>query len=461
MKKTDKKQKKKGSIFPKLLVSYFLFSAVAIVVIFVSLLLQLVTMAGGNVEKMIPSMLVKEDGSLDVLDSVYRAKGWVEKLDEEYQVLEVYGEKQTDTMSYTERELLNAIRIDALEKEYHTFWEPTQNGGYLFIYPQEVMKISFNFELEQVETTTAGMGILLLMVFLLAVDGLLASWYIYNKIRKPLKQMLVGMQRVADGEEHVRLALRAEGEFLEIVEAFNTMNDSLEQEKAEKEKLQKERNQMLLELSHDLKTPLATIKSSAMALAEGVVREEELERYYHTIAAKGDRVNTMADDMFTMLKMESTDYQPEKEEIDLCEMVRQICAEYYEEMSYLNVDIDIPEKRIPIMADRRLLVRTIANLLTNAVKYNQTGTELAIQVLEENDTVSVMVEDDGKEIAKEVQQSMFQPFVRGDKSRRTSGGTGLGLAIARGVARKHGGDVSYEYVERKNRFVLRLPLVED
>lgn len=448
--------KKKGSIFPKVLMSYFLFSAVAIVLILGGLFLQLVTVADGNVEKMIPSMLVKEDGSLEALDSVYRAKGWVEKLDKDYQVAEIYGEKLTDTMSYTERELLNAMRIDGMDKEYHFFWEPTKEGGYLFVYPQDVMEISVTFEYEELNITAAGRMIMILMIFLLIADGLLVSFYIYNKIRKPLKRMVMGMQRVASGEEHVRLSFRTEGEFLEIIEAFNTMNDSLEKEKAEKEKLQKERNQMLLELSHDLKTPLATIKSSALALAEGVVREEELEHYYHTIAAKGDRVNAMADDLFTLLKMESSDYCPEKEELDFCELVRQICAEYYEEMSHFDMSIDIPEKSIPVMADERLIMRAVANLVTNAVKYNQTGSEIEVKVLEENETVSVIVSDDGEEIADEVKERMFQVFVRGDKSRRTSGGTGLGLAITRSVARKHGGDVIYQYAEKKNQFVLRI-----
>ena len=460
MKKTLQQYKKKGSIFPKLLVSFFLFSAVAVVVTLGGLFMQLVTISGGNVEKLIPSMLVKEDGGLESLDPVYRAQGWVEKLDQEYRVVEVYGEKRTDAMNYTASELLGMIRIDAVDTEYRTFWEPTKAGGYLFIYPYEVMQVSFTFELEELNTTTSGKGIVVLMLMLLAADVFFACLYIYNKIRKPLKRMAIGMQRVASGEEHVRLSFRTEGEFLEIVEAFNKMNDCLEKEKAEKEKLQKERNQMLLELSHDLKTPLATIKSTAMALAKGVVKEEELERYYHTIAAKGDRVNTMADDMFTMLKMESSDYCPEKDEIDFCELVRQICAEYYEEMSHFDIDIDIPEKSIPVMADRRLIMRTIANLITNAVKYNRTGAEIAVKVLEEKETVSVLVTDDGEKIADEVQEHMFQPFVRGDKSRRTSGGTGLGLAIARGVARKHGGDVTYQYVGGRNQFVLWVPVCQ-
>lgn len=459
MKKMHEKTKKKGSIFRKLLVSYFLFSAIALATIVICVLLQLVTLSGGNVHSLIPSTLVNADGSLESLDTVYRANGWVERLDKEYQVMEVYGKKLTGNMSYTEQELLDALRVDATDKEYHIFWEPTNDGGYLFFYPKEVMSITFNLEYEELNTTTAGKGIMVLMYVFLALDGLFVSLYIYNKIRKPLKNMVMGMQRVASGEEHVRLSFRAEGEFLEIIEAFNTMNDCLEKEKAEKEKLQKERNQMLLELSHDLKTPLATIKSCVTALSEGLVSEEEREHYYHTIAVKGDRVNTMADDMFTMLKMESNDYCPEKKELDLCELVRQICAEYYEEMSHFDIDINIPEESIGIMADKQLITRTIANLLTNALKYNLTGSRIWVKVLKENKKVSVIVSDDGEKIAEDVQENMFKAFVRGDKSRSTSGGTGLGLAIAQSIARKHGGNVTYQYIEQCNQFILTLPSV--
>lgn len=458
MKKIREQTKKKGSIFQKLLVSYFLFSAIAIVTIFAWVLLQLIILSRGNVTSLVPSTRVNEDGSLKALDSVYDSNGWVERLDKEYQVLEVYGKKLTNKMSYTEQELLEALRVDEENSGYITFWEPTKDGSYLFIYPKEAMTVTFNFNYGGLHTTTASKGSMVLMCVILALDGLLVSWYIYNKIRKPLKRMATGMQRVASGEDHVRLAFRTEKEFLEIIEAFNTMNDSLETEKAEKEKLQKERNQMLLELSHDLKTPLATIKSCVTALSEGLVNEEERQHYYHTIAVKGDRVNTMANDMFTMLKMESSDYCPEKKELDLCELVRQICAEYYEEMSHFDLDIHIPEKSILIMADKQLITRTVANLVTNAVKYNQTGTRLTVKVLKENQTVSVIVSDDGEKIADDVQENMFKAFVRGDKSRSTSGGTGLGLAIAQGIARKHGGNVTYQYIEQCNQFMLTLPL---
>lgn len=418
-------------------------------------------MGSGNINRLVPSEVIREDGTLGSMEGVYSAKGWVEKLNENYQVIEVFGEKKTESYSYTERELLEATMQDEVKGDYRTFWEPVEGGSYLFCYPKDVVSIQMNFEVREMEASPVGKGVWIMMFALLIADGVIASWYIYRKIRKPLKQIGEGMHRVADGEENVRLSFRTEGEFMEIVDSFNVMVDRLEQEKAERAKLQKERNQMLLELSHDLKTPLATIKSSATALSEGIVNEEDLNRYYQTISLKGDRVNKMADDMFTMLKMESSDYCPDRKEVDFCEIVRQICAEYYEEMSYVEVDIDIPEYAIKVMADESLITRTVANLVTNAIKYNQTGSKLEIKVCEKIDSVSLIVSDDGTEIADEVKERMFLAFVRGDASRKSTGGTGLGLAIARGIAKKHGGDVTYHYEDERNRFSLVLPTVRD
>lgn len=451
--------KKKGSIFIKLVVSYILFSFVAIVVVFVCGFFELLVLSGGeDINKSVPAELVTEDGSLESLDMVYRCGGWVERLDEDYQVVEVFGEKKTMTDSYTERELLEATRQDGIKGEYRTFWEPYDGGSYLFFYPKDVVGVQLNFELGAMALPPAAKGVGILLLVLLIIDGLLVSWYIYRKIRIPLKQISEGMHRVTVGEENVRLSFYTEGEFMEIVDSFNVMLERLEKEKAEKEKVQRERNQMLLELSHDLKTPLATIKSSAVALAEGVVDEEDLEHFYQTIAVKSDRVNQMADDMFTMLKMESSDYCPDRKEIDFCEMARQICAEYYEEMSHFDVEINIPEYTIRVMADERLIMRTVSNLLSNAIKYNQTGSKIKVEVCETTDDVVFAVSDDGVEIADEIKECMFLAFVRGDCSRRTTGGTGLGLAIARGIARKHGGDVNYCYEKGWNRFALTLPV---
>ena len=120
--------------------------------------------------------------------------------------------------------------------------------------------------------------------------------------------------------------------------------------------------------------------------------------------------------------------------MDFCEFVRQICVEHYEEMEQaeFSVQIGIPEEPVWVLADDKLLARVVANFITNAVKYNKTGKEISVTVKRE-----------------------------GDASRSTSGGTGLGLAIAKGIARKHGGDVGYLYEHGKNKFFLRLPCAEN
>lgn len=458
-----KRKNKRGSIFGKLIGSYFLFAAAAVITVLVYGVVQLLAFSGGDIDQMNPGALVAEDGTLSPLDVVYRCGGWVECLDEQYRVTRVFGEKQTPQQSYTERELLEATALNDDGGDYWVFWESYDGGSYLFVYPSDAMKLTFNFELEASDMSGAENAMIAVMVLMLIAESVLVSFYIYRKIKKPLKQTVEGMQRVTLGEQRVHLSFRAEGEFTEIQDAFNLMIDRLEAEQSEKEKLQKERHQMLLELSHDLKTPLATIKSSAAALVEGVVAEEEKERYYQTIVAKSDRVNTMADDMFTMLKMESSDYQPRLIRMDFCEFVRQICVEHYEEMEQaeFSVQIGIPEEPVWVLADDKLLARVVANFITNAVKYNKTGKEISVTVKREGDEAVLIVADDGMGIEENVQRRMFLAFVRGDASRSTSGGTGLGLAIAKGIARKHGGDVGYLYEQGKNKFFLRLPCVEN
>ena len=127
-----KKHKKKRSIFTKLVISFFLFSTVAILVIVVCTFAELLIMGSGDMNRLVPDRVVLEDGSLGSLDGVYMARGWVEKLDENYQVVEVFGEKKTESYSYTEKELLEATMQDVVKSDYRTFYEPIEGGCYRF-----------------------------------------------------------------------------------------------------------------------------------------------------------------------------------------------------------------------------------------------------------------------------------------------------------------------------------------
>ena len=211
---------------------------------------------------------------------------------------------------------------------------------------------------------------------------------------------------------------------------------------------------MLLELSHDIKTPVATIKSYANALEAGLVPEEKIGDIYRIIDAKANRVGKLTDDMFMMLKMDNPEYKINIETLNLSEFLRQLCAEFYDEITGngFRFEVDIPEKEILAEIDADLCSRVVGNLLSNAEKYNKTGDEISVKLSENNEAITLTVSDNGCEIEKDFADRMFNAFSRGDKARKTDGGTGLGLAIARIIAEKHGGNIGYRRDDGWNVF---------
>ena len=116
----------------------------------------------------------------------------------------------------------------------------------------------------------------------------------------------------------------------------------------------------------------------------------------------------------------------------------------------------MPETPIYAELDRKEFARVIENLLGNAGKYNQTGRKVAVELQREEGKVRLSVWDDGEQIAEELRPVLFDPFVRGDSARRSSGGTGLGLAIASKIVEKHGGELRYVWRGEGNEFLIIL-----
>lgn len=207
---------------------------------------------------------------------------------------------------------------------------------------------------------------------------------------------------------------------------------------------------------------IVSVIGIANALEAGLVPGERVESVYRTIDRKADRVEKLSGDLFIMLKMDNPDYELRLEKLDLCEFLRQMCVEYYDEITEagLRFLIDIPEEKISVSADASLFARVIANLLSNALRYNQTGKEIAVSLRRRGGCAHMAVSDDGQGIDAVFAEQMFQAFSRADSSRKTDGGTGLGLAIARIIVEKHRGCIRYRRLDGKNVFVVELPCEE-
>lgn len=469
------KRKHQKSIFSRLVKSYILF-LVGSLIIFILMLVAVLALVGrGSINNLSPQSVVNSDGTLNDLDTLNRIGGWVEELDSEGNVVSFAGDRKTDKDSYSTEELadlldlgyvkFNGTGVDISEKnsggikEYSGIVRYAGNPRRIFIvcFPSDKILIRLTYSISGGENNYVIIFVAVLAALFL-IEVLLISNYLKRHIDKPLKHLMQGMDEVSEGERDVVLDYKTDKEFEDIRDRFNMMARKLKETEEEKHRIEQSRNQMLLELAHDIKNPVASIKSSVSALEEGLVAENKKEDYFRRIDMKAERIRTLIEDMNTSLKMESDDYKLNLEKADVSEIVRRICVEFYEDITETgkDFDIEIPEESLYADVDVQLFGRVINNLLANANKYNSTGKNISVNVRKDSDQIVVEVADDGEAIAEDFVPRMFEAFSRGDSTRKTDGGTGLGLAISHKIIEKHGGTLKYIRAEDKNFFCIRI-----
>lgn len=443
------------SIFTKLIGSFILYAAVLAVTFILCLLLEVLVMTKGNPAGVYPG----GSGEAPELEAIQNIGGWVEELDDDFHVIRVYGEKKTAAESYTADELLELTSAAGQTEYIGFFTRPEDNSaGYLYIYDRDMIEVRVTLLLNNMGGQN-GQGVFLLFFPLSLLEIVLISLYLKRKIKNPLDQIIAGMESLKSGDSGARIHIKTEAEFEKIVDTFNLMAQQLEEEKAQRELLTQKKNRMLLELSHDIRTPIATIKSYVGALEEGLVPEERLQKVYRVIDGKAGRVWKLSEDMFMMLRMDNAEYTPRLEQVEFSEYLRQLCAEYYDEITEAGYAfaVSIPDVPVTVSIDADLFARVVGNLLSNARRYNRTGKEIAVSLQSGGGRVVMTVSDDGREIDGALAAQMFHAFSRGDRARKTDGGTGLGLAISRIIVEKHAGSIGYCRRDGKNVFTVELP----
>lgn len=217
------------------------------------------------------------------------------------------------------------------------------------------------------------------------------------------------------------------------------VNELIEEEKAQRLENDRERNLLLSDIAHDIKTPITTLCGYSKALADGMVKEEKRQEYLDAIYTKSQRMNELVTLLFEYVKMDSSGFELQREETDLGELLRECTAALYADFEDKEISllIDIPDDSFPYQTDRVQMTRAITNLLTNSVRYGKRGGRTLIRL----EDYVITVADDGMEIDEEFARHIFEPFSRADKARSTSGGSGLGLSIAYKIVQMHGGEL--------------------
>lgn len=229
---------------------------------------------------------------------------------------------------------------------------------------------------------------------------------------------------------------------------------------AQKQEFDRKRNLMLSDIAHDLRTPITTIYGYSKAIMDGMVTEGKQQEYLMAIYNKSARMSDLTNLLFEYVKLDSEGFALEKEELDLSELLRENAALFFPDIEEagMELSVDIPEKKERIVADRMQLSRCVTNLLVNAMRHNPPGTKIELALRKQAGIWLVIVADTGEEIPEKIKDHLFDPFSKGDNSRKSGKGSGLGLSIVDKVVQMHDWQLKLEqpYGKYQKAFVITI-----
>lgn len=262
----------------------------------------------------------------------------------------------------------------------------------------------------------------------------------YNFYVKPMRTIARAARRVAKGDFTVRLDERQEDgrrdEFSVMAEDFNTMVRELAG-------METMRGDFISNVSHELKSPLAVISSSAASMGDPSLTPEQREDYRQSILTATDRLNGLVTNILKLNKLENQEIFPSAQRFSLDEQLRQSVLALEPLWSGKDLELDIDLDELEIESDGSLLELVWSNLLSNAIKFSDPGGLLRVALRQKGGQAVVEIQDSGCGMDEETQRHIFEKFYQGDSSRACQG-NGLGLALVKRVMDITGGIVTVQ-----------------
>ena len=282
-----------------------------------------------------------------------------------------------------------------------------------------------------------------------------------------LTQMTRYLDQVGDGIENILsessepIHLITELKPIEI--RLNEIKATLKRQELEAVESEKRKNDMVLFLAHDLKTPLTSIVAYLTMLEDHPdMPEEERKAYTHIALEKSIRLGELINEFFDITRYNLQNIELEPVEIDLTMMLEQLADELYGVLQEkkLTCEVDV-EEDLMIYGDPDKLARVFDNILRNAIAYCYEDTEIRIEAKMKDGDIEITFTNAGDKIPGDMLQTIFEKFYRVDGSRSTgTGGAGLGLAIAKQIVELHGGRILAKSDDNRTQFVVTLPSKE-
>ena len=339
----------------------------------------------------------------------------------------------------------------------HPFQSADGQSRWLILYEQ-ILRNEEYAHLDMIWSRTLLLFLGLYILVLLAM----ALW-LSRKVCGPLKRLERGFTELAQQNDPEPIHCRGPREFEQICSAFNQLSAQLAESERQRKALEDNRQKLLADISHDLKTPITVIQGYAKAICDGLIPPEKVPEYLDTIYQKSNRLTGLIDTFHEYSKLEHPQFTLQTKRLDLCEVLREYLASKYNELELGGFvpEIEIPDESIWCMLDKTAFLRVLENIVSNTVKHNPAGTALFFELQRQDGHAVLTLADNGVGIPSEIAGQIFDSFVVGDESRNTRQGSGLGLAISHKIVSAHGGTIQLVQPPppgRSTQFRLTLPM---
>lgn len=273
-------------------------------------------------------------------------------------------------------------------------------------------------------------------MFAIIISSVVIYYFSQKIIISPLEEINYAAGKISKGEVQRRVLVNSNDEIGELSKSFNTMADSLEA-------IDKNRREFISNVSHEIRSPITSIKGFIGAILDGVIPEEKQNYYLSLTYDEIQRLTRLVNDLLDLSSIESGQLKLNMGTLDINELIRITVIKFETKIKAKNINVDVcfEGDALYVLGDRDRIIQIVTNLVDNAVKYVDMGGNINISTKKKAEKILISVFNDGPSIPQEDITHIFDRFYKVDKSRTTKSSTGLGLAIVRNILTAFGEDI--------------------
>ena len=303
----------------------------------------------------------------------------------------------------------------------------------------------------------------LFISFMLVGDAIVVYWRLIRRYRQmQLRHVIEELHYIADGHFDHRIPFVVKTDLQKVIDSINALVDSTVASMEEERQIEQSKDDLITNVSHDIRTPLTSIIGYLGLLKSSELNEDQT-KYIQIAYDKALQMKALAEDLFEYTTLRSsTNNKLVLAPLHVNSMLEQVAAGFELEAEKKNITFNVitRPRDLVIDADAKMIVRMLNNLISNALKYGRGATEINLIANKvNNEFVELRVENNGEQIPKKSLQKIFDRFYRVESSRNLkTGGTGLGLAITKSIVDLHGGNIKCQSTAELTSFIIQLPL---